>query len=576
MDIYKDISNTQNQTFKKLLIDNFSKTKIQEGKILTGSISKISEKNIYVNIPGMKSEAMLDIGEVKQLFTNKEIKVGDKLEVYLEKIEDSSGNVVVSAIKANKIKGFNELKKKFESGENIKGKFIQKIKGGVIVEDTETKLGCFCPGSQVDTRPLKSFDHLMNTEQEFKIIKIDTQRGNILVSRREVISSSKAEDKSKIIEKYTVGMVLDNCICKGWSSFGTFFEVNGEIDVLCHLAETSHSRISHPDEVFSIGEKHQLKIIGIDTIKKQISVSKKALAPDPFENISNYEVGKICKAKIIKNVPYGSFAEIEPGLTCLLHSSEISWGKKNVVPEKFFKVNQIIDCKITEIDKEKKRVAISHKLVTENPYESFAKKYGVGSTIKVKISNIKDLSMYAEFEEFNITGFCHANDLSYSGKPEDDVKKFKKGDEIEVKVLEIKPEDQRVKFGVKQLGNDPFEIFKDKKVNDIITVKVKATNSKGIMVSPEGNALEFLIKKSELAINAEEARNYNRFQIGDRLDVAISDISFEKRKVSLSVKLLEKNLNAEAVSKFGSNVSGKNLPFSSLSEKLDNKKKEDK
>jgi len=576
MDIYKDISNTQNQTFKKLLIDNFSKTKIQEGKILAGSISKISEKNVYVNIPGMKSEAILDIGEIKQLFINKEIKVGDKLDVYLEKIEDSSGNVVVSAIKANKIKGFNELKKKFESGENIKGKFIQKIKGGVIIEDTETKLGCFCPGSQVDTRPLKSFDHLMNTEQEFKIIKIDTQRGNILVSRREVISSSKAEDKSKIIEKYSVGMVLDNCICKGWSSFGTFFEVNGEIDVLCHLAETSHSRISHPDEVFSIGEKHQLKIIAIDTIKKQISVSKKALAPDPFENISNYEVGKICKAKIIKNVPYGSFAEIEPGLTCLLHSSEISWGKKNVAPEKFFKVNQIIDCKITEIDKEKKRVAISHKLVTENPYESFSKKYKVGSTIKVKISNIKDLSMYAEFEEFNITGFCHANDLSYSGKPEDDVKKFKKGDEIEVKVLEIKPEDQRVKFGVKQLGNDPFEIFKDKKVNDIITVKVKSTNSKGIIVSPEGNALEFLIKKSELAINAEEARNYNRFQIGDRLDVAISDLSFEKRKVSLSVKLLEKNLNAEAVSKFGSNVSGKNLPFSSLSEKLDNKKKEDK
>ncbi len=576
MDIYKDISNTQNQTFKKLLIDNFSKTKIQEGKILAGSISKISEKNIYVNIPGMKSEAILDIGEIKQLFINKEIKVGDKLEVYLEKIEDSSGNVVVSAIKANKIKGFNELKKKFESGENIKGKFIQKIKGGVIIEDTKTKLGCFCPGSQVDTRPLKSFDHLMNTEQEFKIIKIDTQRGNILVSRREVISSSKAEDKSKIIEKYSVGMVLDNCICKGWSSFGTFFEVNGEIDVLCHLAETSHSRISHPDEVFSIGEKHQLKIIAIDTIKKQISVSKKALAPDPFENISNYEVGKICKAKIIKNVPYGSFAEIEPGLTCLLHSSEISWGKKNVAPEKFFKVNQIIDCKITEIDKEKKRVAISHKLVTENPYESFAKKYKVGSTIKVKISNIKDLSMYVEFEEFNITGFCHANDLSYSGKPEDDVKKFKKGDEIEVKVLEIKPEDQRVKFGVKQLSNDPFEIFKDKKVNDIITVKVKSTNSKGIIVSPEGNTLEFLIKKSELAINAEEARNYNRFQIGDRLDVAISDLSFEKRKVSLSVKLLEKNLNAEAVSKFGSNVSGKNLPFSSLSEKLDNKKKEDK
>ena len=576
MDIYKDISNSQNQAFKKLLIDNFSKTKIEEGKILTGSISKVTEKNIYINIPGMKSEALLDIGEVKNLYLDKEIKENDKLEVFLEKIEDASGNVIVSATKAKKIKGFNELKKKFESGENIKGKFIQKIKGGVIIEDVNTKLSCFCPGSQVDTRPLKSFDHLMNSEQEFKIIKIDSQRGNILVSRREVISSSQAEDKSKIIEKYSVGMVLDNCICKGWSSFGTFFEVNGEIDVLCHLAETSHSRISHPDEVFSIGERHQLKVIAIDKTKKQISVSKKALAPDPFENISNYEVGKICKAKIIKNVPYGSFAEIEPGLTCLLHSSEISWNKKNVSPEKFFKVNQIIDCVITEIDTEKKRIAISHKLISENPYQSFAKKYEVGSTVKATISNIKDLSMYLDVEEFNITGFCHANDLSYSGKPDDDVKKYKKGDEIEVKILEVKPNEQRIKFGVKQLGNDPFEIFRDKKVNDIITVKVKANNNKGIVVSPEGNSLEFLIKKSELAINAEEARNYNRFRIGDRLDVAISELSFEKRKASLSVKLLEKNLNAEAVSKFGSNASGKNLPFSSLSEKLDGKKKEDK
>tara|TARA_B100000579_G_scaffold289637_1_gene240429 strand:- start:1309 stop:2052 length:744 start_codon:yes stop_codon:yes gene_type:complete len=247
-----------------------------------------------------------------------------------------------------------------------------------------------------------------------------------------------------------------------------------------------------------------------------------------------------------------------------------------VSPSKFFKVNDEIDCVITDVDKEKKRIAISYKLAKENPYKQFEKKYPVDSVIKCKISNIKDLAIYLNIEEFEIDGFLHANDLAYSSKPEEEIKKYDKGDEIEAKVIEIRVKDQKIKFGVKQLKEDPFNIFKNKKVNDILTVKVNSTNSKGIMVSPEGQGLEFLIKKSELALNVEESRNYNRFQVGDRLDVAIAELNYEKRKVSLSVKLLEKNLNAEAVSKFGSDASGKNLPFSSLSEKLDNKKKEDK
>ena len=571
MEVYKDISNSQNEEFKKLLIDNFSKTKIEEGKLLTGKISKISEKHVYLLIDGMKSEALIDINEVKLVYGENSFSENDNLEVYLEKIEDKNGEVIVSASKAQKIRGWYILEKAYEENKNVKGKIINRCKGGVIVEHLETKSLMFCPGSQIDSKPLKSFDHLYGIEQDFKIIKLDKFRGNACVSRREVISSFKKEDKAKIVEKYKVGDIIKNAVVKGYSSFGCFFEVNNEIDVLTHLQEISYSRINHPDEVFTIGEKHDLKVISIDKEKLQISCSIKALTPDPFENISNYEIGKTYKAKVIKVVDYGAFCELQPGLTCLLHSSEMSWSKKNVTPNKFLKVNEEIDCVITEIDKDKKRIAISYKLAKENPYETFEKKYPVNSTLKGKISNIKDFSIYVTIDELSIDGFLHANDLSYSSKPEDEIKKFQKGDEIEVKVLEVKPKEQRIKFGVKQLKEDPFNIFKDKKVNDVITVKVKSTGSKGIFVSPEESDFEILIKKTQIAINAEDARS-NRFIAGDRIDAAISEINFDKRKIQLSIKLLEEMQNKEAVSKFSSPLSGKNLPFSTLSEKLDKKK----
>ena len=575
MEVYKDISNSQNEEFKKLLIDRFSKSKIEEGKLLTGIVTKITEKYVYLLIDGMKSEALIDFNEVKTTYPEKKLKENDKLEVYLEKIEDKNGEVIVSVSRAQKIRGWYILEKAYEKNQNVKGKIISKCKGGVIVEHLDTKSLMFCPGSQIDSKPLKSFDHLFGVEQDFKIIKLDKFRGNACVSRREVISSFKKEDKKLILEKYSVGQIIKNAIVKGYSSFGCFFEVNNEIDVLVHLQEISYSRINHPDEVFTIGERHDLKVIGIDNEKMQISCSIKALTKDPFENISNYEIGKSYKAKVIKVVDYGAFCELQPGLTCLLHSSEISWNKKNVVPTKFFNINDEIDCVITDINKDKKRISISHKLAKENPYESFEKKYSVGSIIKGKISNIKDFSIYINFEEFDIDGFLHANDLSYIGKPEEELKKYKKSDELEVKILDIKAKEQKIKLGVKQLQEDPFNFFKDKNVKDIITIKVHSTSSKGIIVKPEGSGIEILIKKNQIAINAEDARS-NRFIPGDRIDAAISELDIEKRKIALSIKLLEEIQNKEAVSKFSSPLSGKNLPFSSLSEKLGNKKKEDK
>ena len=580
MEVYKDISNNKNEQFRKLLLDTFSKTKIEEGKILEGKITKITNKHIFVLIPGLKSEGMLEMSDIKSTYPNKEIKENQKLEVYLEKIEDArSGEVVISASKAAKIKGFWALEKACANNETIKGKFVSKIKGGLIGSHIDTGALFFVPGSQVDIKMTKSFDHLFEKELDFKVIKVDKIRGNVLCSRREVLSSTNIQDKAAIIEKYKVGDIIKNATVKAYSSFGCFFEVNNEIDVLVHLMEISYSRINHPDEVFTIGEKHDLKVISVDKEKMQISCSIRALTPDPFENISNYEVGKTYKAKVIKVVEYGAFCELQPGLTCLLHSSEISWNKKNVSPNKYLKINQEIPCVITDIDTDKKRIAISHKLVTENPYEKFEKKYPVNSVLKTKISNIKDLSIYLNIEEFDIDGFMHSNDLSYTAKPEEEVKKYQKGMEIEVKVLEIKAKEQKIKLGVKQLQEDPFNFFKDKKLNDVITVKVKSTNSKGILVTPENNDTQILIKKSNIAINAEDARS-NRFIAGDRIDAAISAINLERKKIELSIKLLEEMQNKEAVTKFSSPLSGKSLPFANLKdtldEKLDNKKKEDK
>tara|TARA_B100000886_G_scaffold168386_1_gene115205 strand:- start:1982 stop:3712 length:1731 start_codon:yes stop_codon:yes gene_type:complete len=575
MEIFKDLKSPENQLFEKLLSSQLSKNKIEEGKIIDGKITKITDKFVFIFIQGLKSEPVIDINELKTIGYKEKILVGENIPVLLEKIEDKNGEVIVSAAKAQKIKGWYELERAYENNESISGKITTKCKGGVIVEHTETGSLMFCPGSQISDKPLKSIDHLIGIQQKFAIIKLDKVRGNACVSRRQIVSSNKREDKAKIIEKFKVGDIIEGAVVKGYSSFGCFFEVNNEIDVLVHLQEISYSRVNHPDEIFNIGEKHNLKVITIDKDKLQIGCSIKQLSPDPFEHISNYKIGEKYKVKVDKITDYGCFCSLEPGLSTLLHSSEMSWTKRNVIPKKLFKIGDNIDCIITEIDKEKRRIAISHKLTIENPYQTFENKYPEGSTVDGTISTSNEYALYIKLDEFDIDGFLHANDLSYTNNPEDELKKFKKGEKIKVKVLEIKKEEQKIRVGLKQLSKDPFDWFKDKKVNEIITVNVVSTDNKGLMVKPENCELEFLIKKSNIAINASDARP-SRFVGGERIDAAISELNFDKRKVTLSIKLLEELQNKEAVSKFSSPLSGKNLPFSSLSEKLGDKKNKDK
>ncbi len=575
MEIYKDLSNPASQEFEKLLNSQLSKTNIEEGKIIEGKINKITEKFVFLFIEGLKSEPVLDVNELKSMGLSDKIKIGEKISVLLERIEDKNGEVVVSASKAQKIKGWDKLVKAYEKNEPIMGKITSKCKGGCIVEHIDTGSLMFLPGSQISDKPLKDISHLMNEPQKFALIKLDKVRGNACVSRREIISSFKKEDKAKIIEKYKIGDIIKNAEVKGYSSFGCFFNVNNELDVLVHLQEISYSRVNHPDEVFNIGEKHDLKVISVDKEKLQVGCSVKQLSPDPFEHIENYELNKVYKVKVVKIMDFGAFCELEPGLTTLLHSSELSWSKKNISAKKMFKVGDEINCIITEIDKDKRRVAISHRLTEENPYEVFEKKYPVGSIVEGIVVSKNEYSLFLNVEKFDLDIFLHCNDLTYLNNAENELSNYKKNDKIKVKILEIKVSEQKIRAGLKQTQSDPLDWFKDKKINQTITVKIISTDNKGLVVRPEGCEMDFIIKKSQIAINAADARP-SRFTGGERIDCAISDIDMEKRKINLSIKLLEEIEKKEALEKYGTEGSGKNLPFSSLSEKLDKKNKEKK
>ena len=559
MEVYKDLSNPASKEFENLLNNQLSKITIEEGKIIEGKVNKITEKYIFLYIPNLKSEPVLDINELKTMGLSEKIKIGEIIPVLLEKIEDRNGDVVVSASKAQKIKGWDKLVQAYEKKEPIMGKIVSKCKGGCIVEHMDTGSLMFLPGSQISDKPLKDISHLMNEPQKFALIKLDKVRGNACVSRKEIISSFKKEDKAKIIEKYKIGDVIKNAEVKGYSSFGCFFNVNNELDVLVHLQEISYSRVNHPEEVFNIGEKHNLKVISIDKEKLQIGCSIKQLSPDPFEHVENYELNKIYKAKVVKIIDFGAFCELEPGLTTLLHSSELSWTKKNLSAKKMFKVGDEIDCVITEIDKDKRRIAISYKQAKENPFVVFEKKYPVGTIIETEVVNKNEYSLFVSVKDLDIDAFLHCNDLTYLNNGEEELKKYNINDKIKVKVLEIKTEDQKIRVGLRQTLPDPLDWFNDKKINQIITVKIISSDNKGLIVRPEGCEMDFSIKKNQIAINSADARP-SRFTGGERIDCAIAELDLQKRKISLSIKLLEE-IQKEALDKYGAEGSGKIYPF---------------
>ena len=572
MEIYKDLTNPASKEFEKLLNSQHSKSQVEEGKIIEGKVNKVTEKYVFVYIENLKSEPVLDINELRSMGLEDKIKIGSKIPVLIERLEDKNGDVVVSASKAQKIEGWKKLVESYEKQETVMGRITAKCKGGAIVEHIDTGSLMFLPGSQISDKPMKNFDHLMNEPQKFKLIKLDRLRGNVCCSRREVISSFKKEDKAKIVSSYKIGDIIKNAEVKGFSSFGAFFST-GELDVLVHLQELSWSRIDTPDQILEIGQKSDLKVISVDTEKLQVGCSIKQMTDDPFNNINNYELNKIYKCKIVKITDFGAFCELEPGLTTLLHSSELSWTKKNTSAKKMFKLNQNIDVMIQEIDREKRRVAVSYRLTQENPFETVKTRYPVDTVTETEVVSKNEYALFVKFNDLDCEAFLHSTDLSFLNNGEEELTKYKKGDKIKVKVMEINPADQKIRVSHRATLKDPFDFFKDKAKGNTITVKVISTDNKGLIVKPEGDCeMEFQIKKSEIALNSADARP-SRWTGGEKVDVGIKELQFDKRKVVLSIKYLEEKDRDIALKTYGSEASGKNLPFSSLSEDL--KKKEE-
>ena len=581
IEVYPNTTSSSQEEFKELLKTEFSKNKnVEEGKVIECTVSRITDSFCYLSSDGLKQEPVLSTRELALLGLLDKIKEGKikKLNVLLERLEHpKTGEIIVSAEKALKLEGWNKIVEKHKNEEPVNGKILRKCKGGAEVSLDDLGLVAFLPGSMIDETPIKNFDHLIGQPQKFAIVKLDMQRGNVVVSRKHIISSFKAADKKKLIEGFKEGDVVTGT-CKQLTSFGAFFRLDNGLDVLCHTSELSYSRVNHADEIVSEGEKKDLKIIGKDLDKLQLSVSIRKLLPDPFDGIDKYQEGKIYKCKVVKIMEFGFFASLEENLICLCHQSEYSHTKKNIQGKKLFSVGQEIDLAIKEIQKDQRRISLSFKDTIPNPFETFEKKYKVGDILDTKIVSKNEYSLFVKVEDINdLDIFIHSNNLSYIGNSDEELAKYKVGDNLKVKLLEFNPEEQRIRGGVREaLGPDPILFFEDKNVNDVISCKVISADKKlGLKVQPIGCELDFIIKKSAISSNSADARA-ERWTGGETLDVAIAEKDLKKRKVVLSIKLLEILEKAEALEKYGAESgSGRSLPFSGLADTL-KKKEEDK
>jgi len=550
-EITKEDKSKSKKEFEKLLAQDLNTRKFKEGEILTGVVSKIGKKFVFVDL-GLKSEGTIPVEEFVLTKEIDNIKIDSKIEVLLERIEHpKTGDIVISREKARKAHSWKKMEKAFEKKEEVKGIIISKCKGGFIV-DVESCL-CFLPGSQVDLKPLKNIDHLMKVPQKFECVKLDKKRGNIVLSRRAIIEKARDHDRDKIISKIKEGDIVQGTV-KNLTDWGAFVDLNG-VDALLHITDISWDRINRPSELLSIGQSVKAKITKIEEGTKKISLGIKQLTEDPYAKaINNYEVGKNYPATITKVQDYGCFAKLEEGLEGLIHQSELSWTKKNIHPGKVLSTSQKIEVQILEKDLEKRRLSLSYKNTQLNPWIKFNKERKEGDTAEGDIKNITDYALFVSIKDSELDGMIHYKDLSWSEK-ESELENYKKKQTIKFKILEINQKKEKIRLGIKQLTKDPFEFFINKKVSDVVTAVVDSSSKNGINVHLDNKNFLILIKKNQLAKEVENARP-SRFAKGDKVDAMIVDLNKDKKLVTLSIKALEEKESKEAVKKYGSTDSG--------------------
>ena len=562
--------NSLNKEFQSLLDKDFKDRKLKENEIIQATVTEITKNFVVVDCKA-KMEGMIPVEEFKDDDELKKLKVGSKLEVYLERIESFKGEIVVSRDKARKMKAWKKMEKVFESQEIITGYITGKVKGGYITN--VEGLPCFMPSSQIDVRPLKKIDHLMNTPVKVMATRIDKNRGNVCVSRRAVIEKSKNAEITEALKNIKEGDIVDNAVVKATTDWGIFLDING-IDALLHVSDLSHGRVKKPSDLVTIGQTLKVKLTKIDKKTNRISASVKALTEDPYENIDKkYKVGEIYEGTVTKIMDYGCFVKIEDGIEGLIHSSELDWANRNIKPSKVLSISQKIKFKIVSIEKETKRISLSYKATLKNPWDKARDL--IGKETEIKITSITDKAIFGEITSLNLSGMLHYKELSFQENT-DDLKKYKKNDLIKVKILEVK--DDKIRFSKRALEKDPLDWFKEnnKKVGSTITTRIHEVLKTGVKVTVDKDKkLIFTIKKNDLAKEAADARP-EVFSPGDALDAKIVELDLKSRKIKLSVKAQLIDEEKSLIAKFGEGATKSGATLKNIFEKAIGKKNKEK
>jgi small subunit ribosomal protein S1 len=541
------------EDFAKMLEESFTHGSPQEGAVVKGTVVGI-EKDLAVIDVGAKTEGRVALREFAGPGRQAEIKVGDTVEVYLERVENALGEAVLSRDKARREESWGKLEKAFNGNEKVQGVIFNQVKGGFTV-DLDGAVA-FLPRSQVDIRPIRDVSPLMNQPQPFQILKMDRRRGNIVVSRRTVLEETRAEQRQELVQNLEEGQVIDGVV-KNITDYGAFVDLGG-IDGLLHVTDIAWRRVNHPTEVLNIGQQVKVKIIKINHETHRISLGMKQLQDDPWQGIeAKYPVGARYKGRVTNITDYGAFVELEPGIEGLIHVSEMSWTKKNVHPGKIVSTSQEVDVQILEVDPVKRRISLGLKQTMRNPWEVFVEKYPPGSLIEGEVKNKTEFGLFLGLDG-DVDGMVHLSDLDWKRPGEQVIEEYKKGDRVRAKVLDVDVEKERISLGIKQLEGDPMDTAGDLKKGSVVTCEVTEVKEAGIDVKLVGNDLTTFIKRSELARDRGEQRP-ERFAVGQKVDARIIQFDRRAHKVQVSIKALEVAEEKEAIAQYGSSDSGATL-----------------
>ncbi len=544
-------SKVKETEFDKLLAESINKSNLKEGSIIEGTISEVEDDAVIVDI-GAKVEGRISKREFSFQKEQKELKVGDKIDVYLESLEDFSGSCRLSRSKAKSKEIWSEIEKSFQSGELVEGVITGKVKGGLACEIGIT---AFLPGSQIDTRPVKDISHLINIPQKFKILKMDSKRNNIVVSRRSVLEEMHKEVREERFLQLKLNDIVTGKI-KAITDYGAFVDLGG-YDSLLHSSDITYKRIGHPSEVLKIDQKVEVKIIKVDPEKNRVSVGMKQLEEDPWTNVKDtLKVNDRVNGVVTNVTDYGIFIEIGNGIEGLCHKDMLTWSQRqNSKPGNLYARSQSVECQILEIDHEKRRLSLGIKQLSPNPWSKFNDANPVGSIIETDISSIKDNIMFCSLDG-EIDGAIFSKDLSWDNDPREEIKKYKTGDKIKAKI--ITNDNEKISLSIREIEGNPFDEIKEKNKGDVVTCSVIEVGDYGVKVRIGENGPKTIIKKNELALRKPDARP-ERYAKNDKLDAQIVSLDLSGYKVALSIKSLEESNEKEAIEKYGAKDSGASL-----------------